>query len=115
MRAASPDPRSVVLGGVLAFASLVRCAAAPPPPDFLYGPGYGTEDPLAESPQSAVRAPPSPAIQSADIAIGRRVLARASTRAVATDGVNVYFGDEDQNALMIVPGTGGANPTIVER
>jgi hypothetical protein len=47
--------------------------------------------------------------------IGRRVLARTTTRTLATDGVNVYFGDEEQNALMMVSGAGGENPILVER
>jgi hypothetical protein len=115
MRAASPS-RSLLsrVVGVVALASFVQCAAAPPPPDFLYGPAYGGSDPLA-SPSPGARATQSASIASADVVIGRIVLARSIARALATDGVNIYFGDEEQNALMMVPGAGGATANLIER
>ncbi len=44
-----------------------------------------------------------------------RVLARAASRAIATDGRRVYFGDDDNDAVLCVEKNGGTPQTLARR
>lgn len=114
----SPTVLALEVASVVALASLAHCAAAPPPPDLLYGPAYGGSDPLAAEPppaRTSTTTTTGAVVPPSEVAAVNRVLSTSSTPTLATDGVNVYFGDEHQNALMRVPGAGGDNPSVLGR
>jgi hypothetical protein len=102
MRARSPSLSVLALG-----LALVACAGAPPP-DLLNGPayagrGWGSETEGAAVAQTTVTGAPGAGKESAN----RRVLVRGTVHVLASDGDEIYYGDEDQNALMAVPARGG--------
>src|SRR5690606_33276771 len=44
-----------------------------------------------------------------------RALARAASRAVATDATHVYFGDDDDDALLVIAKDGGETVNLARR
>lgn len=119
----SPAFRLALAVALFATSAQPGCAAAPPPPpDLFNGPAYeGREswgppsDDAAQSSRTAGSATTSRAarttITGAALAgpesTRPRVLVRSAVHVLASDGANVIYGDDEQNALMTVPATGG--------